>query len=167
MIKNAETLEGAQDAINEASAVLGLLRCSTYMRSIQERDVLVEEAARAYVEGRIKEAIEQLTEGLKTLGLGDAIKTYPEIMKPLFIGGSKPLEAEDLLGLFRINFSRPGSNRQRVENQTIMFWWDWLIEVGGADKIPPLGFGHKPTIQFLHPEDHGNRIFPEANTCDV
>ncbi|MGL5904867.1 MAG: hypothetical protein ACRCZO_19440, partial [Cetobacterium sp.] len=61
---------------------------------------------------------------MKTLGLGDAIKTYPEIMKPLFIGGSKPLEAEDLLGLFRVNFSRPGSNRRRVENQTIMFWRD-------------------------------------------
>ncbi|KAK9976745.1 hypothetical protein ABG768_021948, partial [Culter alburnus] len=42
-----------------------------------------------------------------------------------------------------------------------------LIFTSGADKIPPLGFGHKPTIQFLHPEDHGNRIFPEANTCDV
>ncbi|KAK9976747.1 hypothetical protein ABG768_021950, partial [Culter alburnus] len=57
-IKNAEALEGAQDAITEASAVLGLLGCSTYMRSLQERDVLVEEAARAYVEGRVKEAIE-------------------------------------------------------------------------------------------------------------
>ncbi|KAL0159487.1 hypothetical protein M9458_043212, partial [Cirrhinus mrigala] len=34
-------------------------------------------------------------------------------------------------------------------------------------KIPPLGFPCKPTIQFLHPEDYGMRIFPEANTCDI
>ncbi|MGL5118004.1 MAG: hypothetical protein ACRC7H_02145 [Plesiomonas shigelloides] len=42
-----------------------------------------------------------------------------------------------------------------------------LVFTSGADRIPPLGFPQKPTIQFLHPEDHGLRIFPEANTCDV
>lgn len=42
-----------------------------------------------------------------------------------------------------------------------------LIFISGADNIPPLGFPNKPTIQFLHPEDNGVRIFPEANTCDV
>ncbi|RXN25305.1 G2 M phase-specific E3 ubiquitin- ligase-like protein [Labeo rohita] len=182
-IKNAETLEGAQDAMIEASGILALLGCSTNLRSLHDRDSLVEEAARAYVEGRVKEATEQLTEGLKTLGLADAIKAHPQMLKPLFISGSKPLDVDDILKLFRVNFSCPGSNRRRVENQTVMFWRDWLIEVGessrpvtlqqilifasGADKIPPLGFPCKPTIQFLHPEDYGMRIFPEANTCDI
>ena len=32
----------------------------------------------------------------------------------------------------------------------------------GASTVPPLGFPHRPQIQFLH---EGNRIFPEANTC--
>ncbi|KAI2653182.1 G2/M phase-specific E3 ubiquitin-protein ligase [Labeo rohita] len=139
-IKNAETLEGAQDAMIEASGILALLGCSTNLRSLHDRDSLVEEAARAYVEGRVKEATEQLTEGLKTLGLADAIKAHPQMLKPLFISGSKPLDVDDILKLFRVNFSCPGSNRRRVENQTVMFWRDWLIEVGGMYCYPCVMF---------------------------
>uniref|UniRef100_A0A3B4X599 HECT domain-containing protein n=1 Tax=Seriola lalandi dorsalis TaxID=1841481 RepID=A0A3B4X599_SERLL len=32
----------------------------------------------------------------------------------------------------------------------------------GASTVPPLGFPHRPQIQFLH---EANKIFPEANTC--
>ncbi|XP_043976991.1 G2/M phase-specific E3 ubiquitin-protein ligase-like [Gambusia affinis] len=32
----------------------------------------------------------------------------------------------------------------------------------GASTVPPLGFPHRPQIEFLH---EANRVFPEANTC--
>lgn len=72
-----------------------------------------------------------MTEGLKTLGFYDQILTHPQVMKQLFTIGFKPLEVDDLLELFKVNFSHVGSNRRRVENQTVMFWRDWIIEVGG------------------------------------
>lgn len=34
----------------------------------------------------------------------------------------------------------------------------------GASRVPPLGFGVQPEIQFLR---DGTRKFPEANTCAV
>lgn len=72
-----------------------------------------------------------MTDGLKTLGLSDEIKANPQLMKPLFTSGFKPLEVDDLLELFRVDFSHSGSNRRRIENLTVMFWRDWLVEVGG------------------------------------
>lgn len=71
----------------------------------------------------------RLTEGLKTLGEAEAIKMHSEVMKQLFLGGSMPLEVEDLLTLFKVNFSCPGSNRRRLKNQTVMLWRDWLVEI--------------------------------------
>uniref|UniRef100_A0A671XEA4 HECT domain-containing protein n=1 Tax=Sparus aurata TaxID=8175 RepID=A0A671XEA4_SPAAU len=123
-----------------------------------------------------------LVDGLKTLGVAEAIEKDPDVLKPLFVGGPKALEVQDLLDLFSPCFSPPGSNRRRQENQALMFWKDWLIEVDGTrpvtleqmlifasgiDCIPPLGFPNHPTIQFLHDSNGYRRIFPEANTCEV
>lgn len=68
-------------------------------------------------------------DGLKTLGVAEAIEKDPDVLKPLFVGGPKALEVQDLLDLFSPCFSPPGSNRRRQENQALMFWKDWLIEV--------------------------------------
>ncbi|KAL7408084.1 hypothetical protein ABVT39_018006 [Epinephelus coioides] len=150
---------------------------------VDQKHNLAEEAARAYVEGRTQKALQQLVDGLKTLGVADAIEKDPDVLKPLFVGGPKALEVQDLLDLFSPCFSPPGSNRRRQENQALMFWKDWLIEVdegtrpvtleqmlifaSGIDCIPPLGFPNHPTIEFLHDSNGNRRIFPEANTCEV
>lgn len=70
-----------------------------------------------------------MVDGLKTLGVAEAIEKDPDVLKPLFVGGPKALEVQDLLDLFSPCFSPPGSNRRRQENQALMFWKDWLIEV--------------------------------------
>ncbi|KAL0964313.1 hypothetical protein UPYG_G00322120 [Umbra pygmaea] len=79
----------------------------------------------------------------------------------------------------------PGSNRRRLENDTICHWFNWLVEVQdgeclpltvamvlefatGATVVPPLGFVETPTIEFLHPTrgtHAGEHKYPEANTC--
>lgn len=115
--------------------------------------------------------------------MSNAIEAHPEIMRPLFVGGLKAVSLEDLQELFQFNLSPQGSNHRRMENQTKMFWNDWLIEVdegtrplnlgkiltfaAGVDSIPPLGFSSTPVIEFLHSQDANRRVFPEANTCEV
>ncbi|CAL8234591.1 unnamed protein product [Boreogadus saida] len=85
-------------------------------------------------------------------------------------------------GNTRISFRHQGTHAREIENRTICFWRDWLIDVeegecapltlenvlefaSGSSTIPPNGFLLQPTIEIL-PEESG-KIFPEANTCNI
>ncbi|XP_013877514.1 G2/M phase-specific E3 ubiquitin-protein ligase, partial [Austrofundulus limnaeus] len=182
-ILDAETLPEAQQAVMEASVALSLLGCSEFIRSLDQKTAIVDEAARAYVEGRTKAAKEQFMDGLQTLGVANAIVNHHDQMRPLFVGGLHAVSLEEMQGLFQLHLSEPGSNNRRVENQTLLFWNDWLMEVdegtrpvtlgqiltfaSGVENIPPLGFCTTPRMEFLHCQDGSRRVFPEANTCEV
>lgn len=58
----------------------------------------------------------QLVDGLKILGVAEAIEKDPDVLKPLFFGGPIALEVQDLLDLFSPCFSPHGNNRKRQEN---------------------------------------------------
>ncbi|XP_039505457.1 G2/M phase-specific E3 ubiquitin-protein ligase-like [Pimephales promelas] len=138
--------------------------------------------------------IERLKEGLKTLGVLNALEVHSSSMEELFCGGAPPLLAASLLDLFTIEYSQRGSSRRALEEVTIGYWRDWIIQVedgdaaveleggekieitledvlvfaSGASAIPPFGFVENPTITFLHEDLNGNRrMFPEANTCAI
>lgn len=128
-INDAETLMDAHEALIEASGILSLLGCPGFLHTLDQRQALVEEATRTYIKGRTQKAVEQLVAGLQELGIAEAIAKHPEVMKPLFVRGPKGLDMEDLRNLFTLTFSETGSNRRRDENQTFMFWKDWLLEV--------------------------------------
>ena len=49
----------ATEAVEEASSVLSILGCTAYLRTLESRDALIGDASRAYIEGRLKEAVEQ------------------------------------------------------------------------------------------------------------
>ncbi|CAL8284900.1 unnamed protein product [Lota lota] len=159
--------------------MMGTLR---YISSLEQRDSLIQSAVDYFVDGRMHLPLTQFEEGFKTLGFLDELRAHPEIFEDLFTNVLKPLEAKDLCTLFEVDFSAPGSNRRRLENQNICFWRDWLIDVeegecspltlemvlefaSGASAVPPLGFPQRPVIQFLHDED--TKLFPEANTCVI
>ncbi|XP_078811933.1 uncharacterized protein LOC105357912 [Oryzias latipes] len=181
-IMDATSLEEAQDAVAEACGFLSLLGCASFLSTFEQRLTLVKEAARAFVVGRTQGARTQLVEGLETLGVAEAVRSNPGTLKALFVGGQKQVQLEELLELFNVSFSAPGSNRRQLENTAFIFWKDWLLEVdegsrpvtlgqilvfaSGTDTIPPLGFPTRPKLVFLHWEGVP-RIFPEANTCDV
>uniref|UniRef100_A0A3B3XDS4 HECT domain-containing protein n=1 Tax=Poecilia mexicana TaxID=48701 RepID=A0A3B3XDS4_9TELE len=116
--------------------------------------------------------------------VAEAMRTHPEILRPIFVSGHNQLTVQNMMSLFDTVFSPLGSNARRAENLTLMFWRDWLIEadgsrpislqniltfVSGVDLIPPLGFPERPQIEFLHaPLENGSRRrYPEANTCSV
>ncbi|XP_073797711.1 G2/M phase-specific E3 ubiquitin-protein ligase [Danio rerio] len=159
--------------------MMGALR---YISSLEERDSLVQSAAEYFVNGRTNLALRQFEEGFKTLDLIDEFRNHPEIFEDVFINAVRPLEAKDLSTLFEVDFSPLGSNKRQLENKTVCFWRDWLIDVkegdcnpltlemvlefaSGASSVPPLGFPHQPKIEFLHTFGQEIRIFPEANTC--
>ncbi|KAJ8381338.1 hypothetical protein SKAU_G00021160 [Synaphobranchus kaupii] len=182
-IKDTKSVEEAREAIQEASDSLSLLGALCHVSSLDERDELVNSASGFYIEGRVQAGLQQFLAGLETLGLLKALRKHPLLMKTLFVGQEKPLEASELTALFEPMLSSEGSNKRRDENRSIAFWRDWLLDVedgnstvsleqilifaSGASRIPPLGFPFDPTLEFLHTSEGTQKIFPEANTCLV
>lgn len=74
---------------------------------------------------------ERLKEGLKTLGVLNAIEEHSTVMEELFCGGPPPLSAASLLDLFKVQYSLKGSNRRALEEVAVGHWRDWIIEVDG------------------------------------
>ncbi|XP_077100303.1 uncharacterized protein LOC143751604 isoform X2 [Siphateles boraxobius] len=179
LIKEATTVQEANCAIAEAADSLSIIGALRYTSHLTERNSLVQSAAEFFVNGRLRAALDQFAEGLQTLGLLEEMQKYPALFYDMFVNEQRPLQAKDLCSLFYVNFSPQGSNRRAKENQNICYWRDWLIDVEegetdgvtlemimefvtGASTVPPLGFPHRPEIEFLHQD---RKIFPEANTC--
>ncbi|XP_043983724.1 G2/M phase-specific E3 ubiquitin-protein ligase-like [Gambusia affinis] len=178
-IQDTNTIVEANEAIMQAADTLSIVGALRRVTTLEERDSLVQSAADFFVNGRVCTALQQFVEGLKTLNVLDEIQKNPAVFHELFVCEEKPLLARDLYTLFQVCFSVQGSNKRRIENQTICYWRDWLVDIeegecspitlemilefaSGASTVPPLGFPHRPKIEFLH---EVNRVFPEANTC--
>ena len=51
-----------------------------------------------------KVQLDQLSEGLASLGFSDILSTFTEIFKPVFVGGKKVPSAEELLSQLECDF---------------------------------------------------------------
>ncbi|KAJ8002368.1 hypothetical protein DPEC_G00179150 [Dallia pectoralis] len=150
MANMTNTLQEARNAAFNAMETLSALGVYKYIQSLAEWDQLVADATVAFVEDRVKEPLDQFSEGLNTLGLLESIRAQPQAV-----------------------------TSRRRENMVMICWRDFLIEIDGplaplscqnvlqfvtgADDIPPLGFDPQPTSEFLGE----NKIYPEANTCGL
>nr|XP_023665910.1 uncharacterized protein LOC111842969 isoform X2 [Paramormyrops kingsleyae] len=183
-ISSAETLEDARQAVNEAADELALMGALRHLQSLDDSKQLMEAVLHFYCEGRIQAAIQQLREGLSTLGVLEEITLHPQAFEKIFLQDTSSLKASDLVGLFQARCrSLPGSNRRRLEARTIAFWKDWLLDIEGGlahpitlehvlifatglRRLPAMGFEVQPELAFLHAED-GLARFPKANTCSL
>ena len=75
--------------------------------------------------------IEELKQGLKTLGVLEYMKKYPEQFSDIFCKQLKPLDGHMVDLLFIPIFDEEGSNVGQQQEQTIVFWRDYLQYCGG------------------------------------
>ncbi|XP_038866044.1 G2/M phase-specific E3 ubiquitin-protein ligase-like isoform X2 [Salvelinus namaycush] len=168
-IKKAEDLSEVKNKLEESVDWLSLLGLTRIVvKTMEDRDGVVELVAQQFVHGSMQVALEQLKYGLNSFG-------------PLFVDSIKPPTARDLRDLFTVTYSIPCGNRRCLENDTICHWFNWLAEVQvvmvfefatGATVVPPLGFEDTATIEFLHKArgrlaGQQKKTYPEANTCAV
>ncbi|XP_033990023.1 G2/M phase-specific E3 ubiquitin-protein ligase-like [Trematomus bernacchii] len=169
------TTEPLQDFLANAG-------CLRPLKSIEDRDLLVQDITMFQVVHRVAGAFERFKEGLKVLGILDAIKMHPESFRPLMCHEPSALTADVMDHLFHILLSEVGSNKIRTEEVVVPFWRDYLQDVEdqegppklgkilafatSASVIPPVGFSPQPSIDFLHghPSSPKQRL-PMANTC--
>ncbi|XP_056441184.1 G2/M phase-specific E3 ubiquitin-protein ligase-like [Gadus chalcogrammus] len=182
-IADATHVEGAREAMEEATDELSLMGSFSFVRSLPHRDELLGAALNFLTEGRILTALNQFKEGLETFGILALLRIHHEELKGVFMDTPEPLLASRLESTFMTSYlSEPGSNRRRKEARTLIYWRDWLIEVEDGDtsltlgavlafatglkRIPAVGFPIGPQLEFLHEED-GPALFPTANTCSL
>ncbi|XP_028428802.1 G2/M phase-specific E3 ubiquitin-protein ligase-like [Perca flavescens] len=78
---------------------------------------------------RVSGALQRFREGMKTLGVLDAIRMHPDAFRPLFCHKPSPLTADVLEQLFEIRLSAVGRNQRRAEECVVAFWRDYLLDV--------------------------------------
>ncbi|XP_039524304.1 uncharacterized protein LOC120477014 [Pimephales promelas] len=181
-IKDAETVAEAKAAIEMAEDCLSIIGAFRSISTLKQRDTLVQSAVEYYVDGRCNVALQQFVDGFKTLGLLQEMQTHTDLFHIIFVEDKKPLRSSDLASLFKANLSDHDSYKRELETRTLCFWRDWIIDVedeecapltlenvlefaSGSSVIPPHGFLQQPQIEFLH--DAPEKIFPEANTCNI
>ncbi|XP_062401837.1 uncharacterized protein LOC134092781 isoform X2 [Sardina pilchardus] len=177
-VSRCASLTDLLTAIEPMQDYLANAGCLRQLKSIEERDVFVQDILMFQVVHRVHRAFERFKEGMKTLGVLDALRMHPDNFRHLMCYEPAILSAELLENLFEVRKSGEGTNKRLLEERVVPLWNDYLLnseEVGpsklgeiltfatGADKIPPVGFSPKPSIEFLH--EMPDSLFPMANTC--
>nr|XP_055051748.1 uncharacterized protein LOC129437569 isoform X3 [Misgurnus anguillicaudatus] len=186
-ISRAVSTEELRQATESMSEYLANAGCLRVIKSLQDKDLLLQDILLFQVVNRLHGPLERFKEGLRTLGLLDAVVKHKEAFRPLFCSPQKALTADSLDDLFEIHYSIAGSNRRAQENATVAFWRDYLLDAEegnsncslnkilmfatGCSCLPAIGLKPKPSIEFLHSTDSlpptasvGEK-FPTANTC--
>ena len=101
---------------------------------LSDRDAFASAVAKHYTILKCRAELDQLLQGLETLGVLPLIRSNPCMMRPLFTGTGQEqkLTAELLFDLFSPQFSSVGSNRREQEEKIVMFWDNYLQMVQGT-----------------------------------
>lgn len=100
----------------------------THNLVLGDRDRIVRSIANYFTVVRVKVQIDQLTDGLKALGVLDIMKGNPHSMRELFLSKPKPITADGMINLFETRFSPVGSNRCEDE-EAVALQWIHLIQL--------------------------------------
>lgn len=95
--------------------------------SIIDRDKLINTIALYYTVVRCKAQVDQLTEGLRVLGILELMKENPNKAKDLLIYKEpEHLTADKIISMFSSRLSSVGSNSREDEEQIVLFWVHFL-----------------------------------------
>lgn len=95
-----------------------------------------------------KMVLDQLREGLKTLGFGRRMELYPDIFKELFVAGDKEVTADDIKSQLQFP-SDLNQNEENIKEYMLQFLKDasveelksFLIFATGSPSLPEFGLG--------------------------
>ena len=151
------------------------------IRSKADVDKIVQRTINWYVLGRSQPAYSSFKEGLKALGILEAMMKYPKLFKEAFCYKPQPLTVTMLQSIFEVERSEESSNRSNAESLILSHWNDFLQDAeedptqislseilffaSGCKILPPQALVCE--IHFLHEAEKDGKLskFPKANTC--
>lgn len=93
---------------------------------LSDRDRIVQSLATYFTVVRVKAQIDQMIDGLNTLGIYDLIRANPCAMHKLFVSRPEPITSDFMIRLFETRLSPEGSNRREDEEQVVMCWVNFI-----------------------------------------
>ena len=114
--------------------ILVALGSKTQATNTGEKDHFINIIARYVLLDRVRYLLEELIDGLRTLGVLEKIKENPREFAKCLCRDNKPLTAEMVDALFHIEYAEPGSNRYAAQQRAIVYWKDYLQDCEG--KLP-------------------------------
>ncbi|KAF7201219.1 G2/M phase-specific E3 ubiquitin-protein ligase [Nothobranchius furzeri] len=164
-IAEAESLDKLREAMAASWEFLELAGCNQPVRSLREREVLVEDLVSFTMITRMQLPLQRFREGLQTLGVGGQVQLFPSVFYRVFCESAERITAQTLSQVFTISFSEQQDKLER-ETPVVTFWRHFLLEcevgrssislqdilcfVIGADRLPPADLLPPPSISFLH-----------------
>ena len=151
------------------------------IRNQADIDKMVQRTINWYVLGRSQPAFCSFKEGLRALGILEAMLKYPNLFRKTFCYHSESLRLSTILFVFKVKRAEEGSNRRNIESLFMSHWNDFLQDAeedpaqinlseilffaSGCKLIPPQGLHCE--LQFLHEAEKDGNLskFPKASTC--
>ncbi|XP_069391325.1 G2/M phase-specific E3 ubiquitin-protein ligase isoform X1 [Paralichthys olivaceus] len=165
-IKEAESLDSLKEAMTSSWEYLEMAGCNRPIRSLEERELLVEDLVSFSLITRMQLPLQRFREGLQTLGVFDQVQLFPSVFYSIFCEAAGRLTAQTVGQLFTVHFSEQEEKLER-ETPIVTFWRHFLLEceVGrssislqdlllfatGAEELPVTGHLPPPSISFLDP----------------
>ena len=110
------------------------LGSKTQATNTGEKDHFVKIIARHVLLDSSRYLLEELINGLRTLGVYDKIKENPKEFAKCLCRSDKLLTAAMVDALFHIEYAEPSSNRYVAQQRAIVYWRDYLQDCEG--KLP-------------------------------
>jgi hypothetical protein len=108
-------------------AILEAQGHASYASRVEEKERILKIITKHILIDAPRSLIEELKDGLQTLGILDSIIQYPEQFREMFTSEKiKPLDAQSVDLLFRINYADHGSNKRASQERAIVYWRDYL-----------------------------------------
>ena len=96
------------------------LGSKTKATSTDEKDHFIKIIARHFLLDRVRYLLEDLIDGLRTLGVLDKIKENPKEFEKCLCRDNKPLTTEMVDALLHIDYAKQGSNSYAVQQRAIV-----------------------------------------------
>ncbi len=97
----------------------------------ENKEDMVSELCHFFVIDIVRGGLDQMRQGLGTLGILELMKKNPGLIQEAFCAREKPLTASDVNDLFTPNMDDPGSNKYPRQELTLMHWRDYLQDCEG------------------------------------
>ena len=132
MVKNVEELKQLlTDDEYDFQYDIGVAKPMSALQ-FTDHDTIVQSSALHYSVLCVKAELDQLTSGLRTLGVLDLVQANPKMLTPLFVyTESPPLTAGQMIDLFYPKLSPVGANRRDEEEAVVMLWVNYIQTLEG------------------------------------
>lgn len=125
----AETdVEAVHRRIDSFDSLLELAGTENRIVTLFDRDKVIRNTVKWYCFGRNRAAFERFQEGLKSLGVLEAVRAIPQLFEQVFCYEDVQLTAAMVTALFRPHYSLEGTNERTAECRVISWWRDYLLD---------------------------------------